>query len=163
TPGGIVDLHTGHIRPTEPGDLVTRTTNAIPNFDPPPAIWTDFIATTFGGDEALAAYVQRLAGLALIGQVREQILPFWFGHGANGKATLLEARMWAMRTGYDGYAKAAAAEILMVRRHEGHPTELAQLAGARLVVCSELEDGQRLAEARVKLLTGRDTINARFL
>jgi putative DNA primase/helicase len=45
----------------------------------------------------------------------------------------------------------------------GHPTDIARLAGARLVITSELEDGQRFAEARIKQLTGRDTLTGRFM
>lgn len=165
TPGGIVNLRTGNVRPATPDDLVTRTTNIGPADpdDPIPDVWTSFLGTTFGGDTDLIAYVQRLAGIALIGQVREQILPFWYGVGANGKSTLLEALQWVLRGDDDGYAFSVPSEVLMVRKHEGHSTEIAQLAGRRLVVCSELEDGQRLAEARVKLLTGRDRLSARFL
>jgi putative DNA primase/helicase len=67
------------------------------------------------------------------------------------------------RVGETGYAIAAPAEMLMIRKHSEHPAELAQLAGARMVVCSELDEGQRFAEAKIKQLTGRDSINARFL
>lgn len=62
-----------------------------------------------------------------------------------------------------GYAIAASSDLLLQRPHADHPTELAQLAGARLVVCSELDEGQRFAEARVKLLTSPDIIPARFM
>lgn len=43
------------------------------------------------------------------------------------------------------------------------PNEIAALAGRRLVVASELDDGRRLNEGLVKDLTGGDTISARFL
>ncbi|MDP8951825.1 MAG: phage/plasmid primase, P4 family, partial [Actinomycetota bacterium] len=42
-----------------------------------------------------------------------------------------------------------------------HPTELADLKGARLVASVEVEDGKRLAESLVKQLTGGDRIKAR--
>lgn len=71
--------------------------------------------------------------------------------------------MHALGRDDSGYAIAASSEMLMVRAHAEHPAELAQLAGARLVVCAELDDGQKFAEARVKQLTGRDSINARFM
>src|SRR5690606_6945349 len=116
-----------------------------------------------GGNAELIAYVQRLVGISVIGTVLEQILPFAHGAGANGKSTLTEAAMHALGRGEAGYAISAPSEMLMVRKHSEHPAELAQLAGARLVICSELDDGQRFAEARIKQLTGRDSINARFM
>ena len=52
----------------------------------------------------------------------------------------------------------------MVETHnDRHPTELAQFLGARLVVGSELSEGKRFNESRVKRLTGGDPISARFM
>ncbi len=44
-----------------------------------------------------------------------------------------------------------------------HPTELADLFGARLVAAQETEDGRRMAEGLVKQLTGGDRIKARYM
>ena len=163
TPGGIIDLRTGTISPPNPDALHTRSTSVAPDFTTTPKAFTTFLADTFGGDQDLAAYMQRLIGLSCIGTVLEQILPFAHGSGANGKSTLTEAVMHALGRGERGYAISAPSEMLMMRKHSEHPAELAQLAGARLVICSELDDGQRFAEARIKQLTGRDSINARFM
>lgn len=162
TPAGTVDLRTGQLHAPDPAALCTKTTLVGPATTPDPA-WAQFLADTFGDDHDTRDYVQRLVGLTLIGQVREQLLAFLHGLGANGKSTLAETLMHALGVGETGYAIAAAAEMLMIRKHTEHPAELAQLAGARMVVCSELDDGQRFAEARIKQLTGRDSINARFL
>ena len=51
----------------------------------------------------------------------------------------------------------------MQSAHDRHPTELAQLKGARAAVSSELEEGQFFNESRVKELTGDDTLSARFM
>ncbi|MBG0567553.1 phage/plasmid primase, P4 family [Actinoplanes aureus] len=163
TPGGVVDLRTAAQGPSDPALLHTRCTTAVPDFDRRSEAFDRFLADTFGEDEELAGYVQRLLGVSAIGIVLEQLLPFAVGPGANGKSTLLEAVMHALGRDDGGYAAAASAEMLMVRKHAEHPAELAQLAGARLVVCAELDEGQRFAEARVKQLTGRDSINARFM
>lgn len=163
TPAGIVDLHTGELRPPDPAALHTRSTTVAPDFTRPGAAFDQFLATTFGSDGDLLRYVQRLLGISAIGTVLEQVMPFVHGPGANGKSTLMEAIMHALGLGGGGYAMAAPSEMLMSRIYQEHPAEIAQLAGARLVVCSELDDGQKFHEARVKLLTGRDSINARFM
>jgi putative DNA primase/helicase len=41
--------------------------------------------------------------------------------------------------------------------------DIAELAGRRFVVSIEVDEGRRLAQALVKLLTGGDTVRARFL
>ncbi len=52
----------------------------------------------------------------------------------------------------------------MVRRFDnGQTNDIAGLRGARLVTSVETEDGQRLAESKIKELTGGDTVTARFL
>ncbi|GAA2470652.1 hypothetical protein Ahu01nite_080030 [Winogradskya humida] len=163
TPGGIVDLRTGRVMASDPARLHTRSTTVAPDFERRSAAFEGFLADTFGDDRDIAVYVQRLLGVSVIGSVLEQILPFSVGPGANGKSTLLETVMHALGRGDSGYAMAGSSEMLMVRTHQEHPAELAQLAGARLVVCAELEDGQRFGEAKVKQLTGRDSINARFM
>jgi putative DNA primase/helicase len=163
TPGGVVDLRSGVVRPCDPALLHTRCAVAAPDFDRRSERFDRFLLDTFGDDVELARYVQRLIGVSAIGLVLEQVLPLAVGPGANGKSTLLEAAMHALGRGDGGYAIAAPAEMLMVRQHAEHPAELAQLAGARLVVCAELDEGQRFAEARVKQLTGKDSINARYM
>jgi putative DNA primase/helicase len=163
TPTGIVDLRTGAIRSPDPTALHSRSTTVAPDPDRPAERWLQFLATTFAGDPALTLYVQRLLGVSLVGQVVEQLLPFAHGEGANGKTTLLGAVMRIIGLGDDGYALSAPAELLLATSATGHPTEIARLAGARLVVTSELDDGQKFAEARIKQLTGRDPIAARFM
>lgn len=163
TPGGIINLRTGTLRPPEPTALHTRCTSATPDFTTTSSLFERFLSDTFGGDQSMIAFMARLFGVATIGTVLEQILPFAHGTGANGKSTLLDAVEHALGRGVAGYAISAPAEMLMARKYQEHPAELAQLAGARLVICSELDEGQHFAEARIKMLTGRDTINARFM
>lgn len=162
TPNGIVNLRTGTLRPPDPAALHTRTTTVTPAAGPAPR-WNKFLADTFAGDPALTTYVQRLIGVSLIGTVLEQLLPFPFGAGANGKTTLLGVVQRLIGIGDGGYSISAPADMLLATQHQGHPTELARLSGARVVVTSELEDGQRFAEAKVKQLTGRDVIAGRFM
>jgi putative DNA primase/helicase len=56
-----------------------------------------------------------------------------------------------------------AMETLIVTHGEQHPTDVASLRGMRLAVAVETEEGRRLAEAKVKQLTGGDRLRARFM
>ena len=105
------------------------------------------------------AFVQRMAGYAMTGDVSEQCLFFAHGGGANGKSTLLTVLQAMM----GDYARQAAPELLVSRGGDRHPTELADLFGARLVTSVEVDDGKRLAEALVKQMTGGDKMKARFM
>lgn len=163
TPAGAVDLRTGQLLPPDPDALHTRTTTVVPDFDAAPQKWLRFLSETFAGQPDMTTYVQRLLGLSIIGTVLEQILPFAHGEGSNGKTTLLEVVERLVGTGDAGYAMSAPSELLLKTPHPGHPTEIARLSGARFVLTSELEDGERFAEARVKKLTGGDTLTGRFM
>jgi len=164
TPAGVVNLRTGTLSHPEPAALHTRSTAVAPApAGTPHPLWDKFLADTFAGDPALTTYLQRLLGVSLVGTVLEQLLPFAHGLGANGKTTLLGVVQRLIGIGDDGYSISAPAEMLLATHQQGHPTEIARLAGARLVVTSELEDGQRFAEARIKQLTGRDVISGRFM
>jgi putative DNA primase/helicase len=63
----------------------------------------------------------------------------------------------------DEFHEEAVMDMLLVTHGERHPTELAQLRGARLVTAVETEEGKRWNEAKIKKLTGGDPIEARFM
>ncbi|MGA4844569.1 DNA primase family protein [Streptomyces sp. G45] len=160
TPAGIVDLRTGGVRAPDPAtDFHSRSTSVAPRRTPTPR-WDRFLTDTFGDDaegKETIAYLQLLLGYSVTGDVGGQVLPFLFGSGRNGKSVLLDVLIKLL----GDYADAAPPGFLMARPYEGHPTDLAELHGRRVIVCSEIKPGDRFDEARVKLLTGGDRIKAR--
>jgi P4 family phage/plasmid primase-like protien len=168
TPSGVVDLRTGAVKPHDPALLLTRITAYGVDLNAPHPRWDAFLAETFQKDgkpdQELIGYMQRLAGLALLGNVREHILPFLHGTGANGKGVftlVLQGIFGDADTG--GYALSAPDGFLMSGREGKHETEMARLRGARFVVCSEQTSGKRFDESKVKRLTGGDVLTGRFM
>jgi putative DNA primase/helicase len=160
TPAGVVDLRTGLVHAPSPSrDFHSRSTSVAPELMPTPR-WDRFLTDTFGqGQEGaqMIAFLQLLLGYSVTGDVGAQVMPFLFGSGKNGKSVLLDVLMKLL----GDYADAAPPGFLMARPYEGHPTDLAELHGRRVIVCSEVKPGDRFDEARVKLLTGGDRIKAR--
>ncbi|MGW9362176.1 DNA primase family protein, partial [Streptomyces diastaticus] len=160
TPAGIVDLRTGLIRRPDPDKhFHSRSTTAAPQTMPTPR-WHRFLADTFGEGpegEEMVDFLHLLLGYSVTGDVGGQVMPFLFGSGRNGKSVLLDVVIKLL----GDYADAAPPGFLMARPYEGHPTDLAELHGRRVIVCSEVKPGDRFDEARVKLLTGGDRIKAR--
>jgi putative DNA primase/helicase len=156
---GTLDLRSGALHPHDRADLITRLAAVDYDPDAPAPAWHAFLERILGGDPELIAFVQRALGYALTGDTREQVLFILHGSGANGKSTLLEAVGGVM----GDYALVTMVDTLMVRYGSTVPNDVARLRGARLVVAVEPEEGQRLAEGRVKQLTGGDRIAARFL
>jgi putative DNA primase/helicase len=61
------------------------------------------------------------------------------------------------------YAVVAPMETFTEAHGDRHPTELAMLRGARLVVSEESEAGRNWNSSRIKTLTGGDPVTARFM
>ncbi|MFE4654965.1 phage/plasmid primase, P4 family [Streptomyces sp. NPDC056707] len=160
TPQGVVDLRTGALAPPEPATQNhSRSTTVAPQPMPTPR-WQQFLDDTFGTDtegRRTADFLHLLLGYSISGDVGAQVMPFLYGQGKNGKSVLLDVMLQLM----GDYADAAPPGFLMAKVFEGHPTDLAELHGRRIIVCSELKPGDRFDEARVKLLTGGDKLKAR--
>jgi putative DNA primase/helicase len=159
-PGGAVDLKTGELLQPDPQMKVSRQAAVSPApFGSPTPKWQSFLHETTGGDEELILFLQIWSGYCLTGSTSEQALSFVYGPGGNGKSVFINTL-----TGILGdYAVTAAMDTFTAKRFESHSTDIAALAGARLVVASETEEGKAWAEARLKQLTGGDTISARFM
>jgi putative DNA primase/helicase len=128
-------------------------------YDPQAAcpMWEAFLDRIMAGNQKLIRYLQKAAGYSLTGDVSEQAFFIPYGSGANGKSVFLTTLLAVL----GDYGIQAPPDLLMVKQGERHPTELADLKGARLVVAIESEEGKRLAESLVKQLTGGDKIKAR--
>jgi putative DNA primase/helicase len=157
TPGGVIDLRTGKLRPHRPEDYMTRITAFAPGGNCPK--WKAFIAKVTGGKDDLASFLQCICGYALTGSIEEHALFFLYGKGQNGKSVFLLAVSGAL----GNYHQQAPIEMFTESKTDLHPTELAALMGARLVTAVEPEQGRRWSETRIKQLTGGDKISARFM
>jgi putative DNA primase/helicase len=54
-------------------------------------------------------------------------------------------------------------ELLIASDNDRHPTEIAKVMGARLVVAQETQEGRRWDESKIKTLTGSDKLTGRFM
>ena len=158
TPDGIVDLRTGTLRAARPEDHVTKSTAVSPGQSCPQ--WLAFLHRATGGDVEMQSYLQRFCGYALTGSTKEQSLQFAYGPGGSGKGTLMHAVSKILK---DYHRTTAIATLTASGSFDRHPTEIADLKGARLVTCSETERNREWAESRIKQLTGGDEISARYM
>jgi putative DNA primase/helicase len=157
TPAGVVDIRSGELRPHQAADYMTKITASGPGGDCP--LWLAFLDRITGSDVELQRFQQRWCGYALTGSTREHALGFGYGVGANGKSVFTSTVAGILAD----YATTAPIETFTVTNTEQHPTELARLRGARLVVSTETEEGRRWAESKIKMLTGGDKTAARFM
>lgn len=154
---GTIDLRTGELREHRREDLITKL--APVEYDPEAThpMWDDLLDRVTRGDSDTRAYLQKAAGYTLTGSTREDKAFCLVSEGGGGKTSFLEPIVKTM----GGYATIAE-DNTFVAQHagaSGHSEDVAALAGARLVICTEMGRG-KLAEERFKRMTGGDSIRA---
>ena len=158
TPGGVIDLRTGEFRPATVGDMVTQQTAVTPaSLGARAPAWEQFVTQVFEGDVEIVAFIQRLFGSALVGDVSPQKFVVLYGRGQNGKSVLRDV----MRQLAGSYAVTASAKVFMQSYGDRHPTEIASLADKRLVLASEVPTGRSWNDTLLKDLTGGEKMTAR--
>ncbi len=91
--------------------------------------------------------------------MQEQAFAVHYGQGRNGKSTLLDLVAGVLGS----YAGVAALGLLMSGSRDRHPTEIADLAGRRMVTAHETGEGGVLREEFVKQATGGDLIKGCYM
>jgi putative DNA primase/helicase len=156
---GVVDLRDGTFQPHSRERLVTRRLAVRFDADATAPTWERFLIEVQPDAEA-RAFLQRLAGYSLTGEIREHVLPFHFGVGANGKGTFLEHSLLKLAGSYG----AKLTDSLVYASDRGHlpHLELANLCGRRFALGEENAESGKLNEALLKSITGGDRQKGRF-
>jgi putative DNA primase/helicase len=154
------DLITGNARPPTPADYITKSTTcgAAPPGTPHPT-WSAFLDRITDGNTELQAFLQRYIGYCCTGSTTEHVFVFAYGTGANGKSTFINT----LAKIFGDYATIADVGTFIASELDRHPSDVAKLHGARLVVAQETDKGRRWDEAKIKTMTGGDTLTARFM
>lgn len=157
TPAGTYDLRAGAdaVYPHKAEDYITKVTAVSPS-DEGMELWEAMLDVVFCGDQDLKSYVQQLAGLAAIGGVFSENLIIAYGEGRNGKSTLFNVIARVLGS----YSGSLSADVLTNSCRRNIKPELAELRGKRLVIASELEEGNGLNTAVLKQLCSTDPIYA---
>lgn len=157
---GTIDLRQGSLQQHNPQDLLTLISPV--EYDPQAVAprWTQFLTEIFDGSDDVISYLQRWHGYSLSAQKNEHLMPVYYGTGNNGKSVMLDTISAIMGE----YAQQAPPDLLTEKHgSDGHPTEIADLMGKRLVIASETEKNRRLKVALVKRLTGDARLKGRYM
>jgi hypothetical protein len=166
---GTVDLRTAELRPHRRTDFITKLVRYEYKPYAPCPRWLRFLGEVMGGGpdaseaeleraDRMVSYLQRALGYSLTASTRDKVVFVPYGSGSNGKTTMLAV----FRELLGEYAGLLQVETLMTRQENSNTqADLADLRGLRFVQTSETEEGQRLAQGKLKRITqGMGTIMA---
>ncbi|MBF0234728.1 MAG: hypothetical protein HQK65_17050 [Desulfamplus sp.] len=156
---GIVNLTTAELLSHDPSYKMMQIADVEYNKEAKSQLWSTFLDDITNRDKALQEYIKRAMGYAATGYTKEQVLFIFIGNGANGKTTVQNVH----KVIFGDYAKVTPTKTLLAAVNKGINADEARLAGSRYVIATEVNINQRLDEAKVKALTGGDTITARHL
>lgn len=161
TPNGTINLRDLSQKKHDRKDLITQCSNYSFNRENDKCPnWIAFLNRIFCGDQELISYVQKAVGYSLTGNMSEQCLFMLWGGGANGKSTFVKALEDIMGT----YAATIKGETLMEKNgQDGARGDLARLTNKRVVIASELQEGQVFNEPLLKVLSAGETLPVRFM
>ncbi len=158
---GTLDLETGRLMPHDPEHYITKLVHYNYNPEAVCRVFLVFIARIMGNHphateaeleraDRMIAYLKRAFGYSLTGTTEEKAVFVLFGSGNNGKTTLLSLFLLLL----EEYAVPLQVDTLMVRQESNNTqADLADLRGARFVMTSETEEGQRLSQSKLKRIT----------
>lgn len=151
---GTLNLRTGKLGPHRREDMITKILPYEYDATATCPRWTKFLDRILASDADLIGYVQRVVGYCLTASCREHALFVLHGEGKNGKSTFTTTSQHLLGS----YAIQASETLLLENSRGEHSTELVDLMGRRLAVCSETPKGKFFNENRVKALTGGDLV-----
>ena len=159
---GTLDLRTGELRPHRPEDLITKLVHFNYNPKAQCSTFLKFLEEIMGGGpdvsegemdraDRMITWLQKAFGYSMTGVTNEKVVFIAHGVGNNGKSTLISL----FRALLDEYSVLLKIDSLMTRSQEDNNSQadLADLRGARFCMTSETEEGQRLAEGKLKRIT----------
>lgn len=160
---GVIDLQTGELRPGQPGDWLSK---AIPieykGFYEPAPEWEKFL-DSIQPDKDVLDFLSPLFGYGITGLSVEQFITVFIGPGRNGKGLMFEMLEMVMGPLYWAIQSELLLENKNARSSAGASPDIVALKGRRICAASETDQGRRIGCAKIKELTGSDTLNGRSL
>ncbi|MGA2223154.1 MAG: phage/plasmid primase, P4 family [Syntrophobacteraceae bacterium] len=159
---GVIDLNSGDFRNGRPDDFIkTVCPTEWQGFDASAPVFQQFLNDIFNKDQELIDFLQNLFGYSLTGTCKNHIFPILWGHGRNGKGTLLELFKFVL----GDLVGPVAAEMLLrqdkIKQASAPSPEIMALRGRRIAWASEIDEGRQLSIGRLKWLVGGDSLVGR--
>lgn len=159
TPSGVIDPRAGTLTPHAPSQMITRITKQT--YDPAATCptWEDTFEKVFFTSPEYREFVRLVIGYMFSDHIDEQVVLCFIGKGGGGKNAFLDT-LKRIAGDYAGKVDPSA----IIESKGGKDTrnlDTMNMARCRFVFSSELNEGDRLDEAKVKRMSGDEEFSAR--
>lgn len=159
TPSGVVDPRTGAVELHAPSQMITRITKQP--YDPSAACptWDETFEKVFFSSAEYRAFVRLVIGYIFSDHIDEQVVICVIGKGGGGKNAFLDT---LKRIAGDYAGKVDPSAIIETKgAKDTRNLDTMNMARCRFVLSSELNEGDKLDEAKVKRMSGDEEFSAR--
>ena len=160
---GTYDLDKMEYRSHDPTDMLTKVAGVLYDKDAKCAEWDSFINEIMCGEVEMVRYLQKVMGYAITTDTRLECMWFLYGSKSrNGKSTFINTIAKVMGDYARNVQPASIAKRSSLDGSKAS-SDLARLAGSRLVNISEPPAGFKVDSAQLKQQTGNDAMTVRPL
>ncbi len=156
---GVYDLQSHEFRAGKPGDYISRLIGTEYDANAKCPRFLQFLHEIFSDQPETITFLQTAIGYTITGDTRERALFLLVGKGSNGKSVLVNTFSNLL----DDYKASVLDHTFQLTPNNTQTNDLAALEGKRFITATELPEGARLNEARIKEFTGGERIAARKL
>lgn len=158
TPGGVVDLRWGTMRPTSATDFNLKRTAVTPEAGPAP-LFGAMRSSGFRYAPEHEKYLKTQLGASLFGDNREHAIRWLIGTSQSGKSSLLGA----VRDCLGDYGAICTGRLIAAKRDDQlsvlqQRAEMQVLARARFVLADEVDQHARVNSVVIKQITNNDLV-----
>lgn len=165
TDSGIVDLTNGNISPFDKKKMLSKNTNTKVSYERP-VVFLKFLHDVLKRPseketEELIETMQMALGDSLTGRTNKEYLYIMYGHGSNGKSTLVKVISDVL----GDYGTSINSALLIQNPNasaQSSEFSMSALLGARFISTSETAADKKLDEVQIKQMTSGEKINAQF-
>jgi len=155
---GVVNLKTGELTPHNPDQRFTYCVTVKYRPFASRDFWLNWLVDAVG--EKTAQWLKMATGYSLTGSTKEEVLFYLYGPPRSGKGTFTETMRDLLGT---PLSEAISFGILTAQRDvDTQNFLLAPLHSSRFISASETNQYERFNEAKLKTITGGDSISCSF-
>ena len=157
---GTYDLETCELLEHNPGHNFLSVLPFNYNSEAVCPRWLGFLNDVFDGDQDLISFIRACIGCTVLGgQTDDEWMCWCSGEGLNGKSTFLETLAYA----FGQLSTQIPNNLLLVKKYDGHPTEIAELYNIRFAMCTDVALNSKLDDGQFKRLCSTGLVTGRYM